>query len=1046
MQSKHIQNEEFTAVVSPITGRTILRNDNKEKFLLSPDFSAIKAGEIAVKIIQYWLSLDGDIRFRGDLADRFHSLSACVNTGQFVSAFDSLIDKIAEWDGARNNKAVGASHHGGWKNRLADYASALWAEGLIAAPVDWPFPKRTALDLCDFALGDSAVWLREIAQASKSVDEGMRRRALSTAFRLAFTGLGVKEIGDIVPGSVNHAVLNWEHRTAAITIKPIIAVQQRIYGKKTLLTDLDWGLGRSKPRLARDFSWVTDEDPSLVDWQMLIRDWLALAKTGLSQKRDSIMILLRFLIANPGIARSPIEYVSRAYIPTVRFEEWIETLKFEPITANKRINGVAGFFDWYVDLKLALEDDLGRPVRNPLLYNPVTRRQEGSKRAETHREAIPVRYLRELAHIISHNDFEWPRSLQDDYLRVFSEEKQDWIRIWSPIRAYALLIKLYLPLRTFQVQMLDSGESDNEDFIDGVWQANGSKLAAKGKTQIRNGFLRKFTDHGVGSTFTGFYVNTNKTSDRFEAKGYKGYEIPWQHEEVIKLTVALKQWQSQYNPVTTPTKWVDLREIEAMHRLTKAQMMARGENVFLFRDPQASLRDQPIRQGRLQGYWKRLMDELEKRVAARGETLPDGSPIQFIEKRDKRGCPTSAKFDLHSLRVSILTALSVEGGVPLSILSKCVAGHATTLMTIYYLKQGPAYISQQMAEAQQRIFEKEQENYLRFLQNAEIASAKSVIAFNDQVSIEILEKKNTVSWSIGDLGICPAGGSMCQQGGEKLSTDESRNDFLPTPGGAKNCVRCRFFVTGPAFLGGLVAHFNDIGASLIQASERLKTFGQEIQATEDTLFAKEGASNQKDLRKLDMLHEHRERALEELDGFALNWHATYILIERCKAILSRDGKSDLSDQSFALVAGGGVSDLTTALANCTDFELYNAICQNATVYPAKTLPTANLRRGRILDAMLARNDRRPVFAVLSDNEAIGVGNELVNFLLARLGRSAAMDVLEGRRLLDSTGIIEDVEKLLMEYTGESIRIGSVLNPDTDQARMKSLLKEKAEIL
>lgn len=168
----------------------------------------------------------------------------------------------------------------------------------------------------------------------------------------------------------------------------------------------------------------------------------------------------------------------------------------------------------------------------------------------------------------------------------------------------------------------------------------------------------------------------------------------------------------------------------------------------MFRDPAKAHKDQPIYVGRLAHFWKKLLDELERRVAERGEVLPNGQPIRFIEKRSDSGVPTVAAFDLHSLRVSILTALAVEGGVPIEILSKCVAGHATTLMTIYYIKQGPAYISQQLAEAQAKILEREQDNYLRFLQDADLKDAGAVIAFNDQVGLSAARRSTSAGWMV----------------------------------------------------------------------------------------------------------------------------------------------------------------------------------------------------------------------------------------------------------------------------------------------------------
>ncbi|MBF4323727.1 VPA1269 family protein, partial [Vibrio anguillarum] len=44
----------------------------------------------------------------------------------------------------------------------------------------------------------------------------------------------------------------------------------------------------------------------------------------------------------------------------------------------------------------------------------------------------------------------------DGILRSFREGEHFYV-IWSPVRAMALYLKLQLPLRTFQVRMLDSG-------------------------------------------------------------------------------------------------------------------------------------------------------------------------------------------------------------------------------------------------------------------------------------------------------------------------------------------------------------------------------------------------------------------------------------------------------------------------------------------------------------------------------------------------------------------------------------------------------------
>ena len=131
-----------------------------------------------------------------------------------------------------------------------------------------------------------------------------------------------------------------------------------------------------------------------------------------------------------------------------------------------------------------------------------------------------------------------------------------------------------------------------------------------------------------------------------------GYEIPWQHDDVISLVSTLLDWQRQFNPIEEATSWSKLTNVSVVRSHTPAQLVARGTNCFLFRDPTRSIKDHPIYVGRMQNLWKKLLNELEKRVAARGELLPSGQPIRFIAKRGQSGKPLVTSFDLHTLRVS----------------------------------------------------------------------------------------------------------------------------------------------------------------------------------------------------------------------------------------------------------------------------------------------------------------------------------------------------------------------------------------------------------
>lgn len=1024
MAAKWIQSTEFTRVISPITGNEILRNDSENKFLILDDCSLAKARATCNRVIMGWTLGESWKRIVGTKYEgAIMALVALRSRNAFLDAFDDLIDTIL------SGETIDAPlfSKSGLRLRFFELSAALWAAQVLAIPPKLPFKARTQLDLEFPDISSNAPWLLEVEKASNSTNANSRKRAALKALRLAMTGLGVKEIGDVVPDAVQVAAISGdaERGQVVMAVRPILAIQKSVYGVSAVFSEHDWGVGRGKYCPPVRFDDVQAQSPDLEDWLGLFRAWFEHPATGsLPHKADTIKLILRYLSECSNITRDPLAFVSRTYQASPRFEEWIDQQGLDPTTAAKRIAGFAGFLDWYVDAKLAQEDDFGRPIRNPLFFNPITRRKERARRAETAREALPIKYVRELIYIVTHNDFEWARQCKEDYFTRLNPATNAWERVWCPVRAIAMLVKLYLPLRTYQVCMLESGEADQEVYSDGQWIKNESSLRPLGRKSVRRGFLRRFIDQTTKTEFSGFYVNTNKTADRFKDNDEKGYEIPWQHEEVIHLVAELLKWQEQYNPLHQLTQWSSITHPTVTRSFTPAQLKARGSSAFLFRDPAKAHKDQPMYVGRLAHFWKKLLDELERRVAARGEVLPNGQPIRFIEKRNATGVPMNPVFDLHTLRVSILTALAVEGGVPVEILSKCVAGHATTLMTIYYIKQGPAYISQQLAEAQAKLLEREQDNYLRFLQDCDLKEAEAVVAFNDQIGLSAAKNSTPAGWVVSDIGLCPVGGARCQEGGPRHTKDSSRNVFTPTPGGVKNCVRCRFFLTGPAFLGGLVAHFNAIGLEVIEAAERLRSMQKNIVELENDVFQKNLGSQSDAFRTLNTQYSRLELVMATVDEHANNWHATFALIERSKGIIRPQAAGSAGD-ALKLIATSDLAGLGVAIGDASKFDLYDSICQHATIFPAAGVPTANLRRGRMLDAMLTRNLREPLFASLSDDEALAVGNQMVTLLQARLGHHETNRLLEGTRLLEATGVADDVDRLIETRTSDPIKLTAV---------------------
>ena len=1015
----HCQSEEFQKVASPITGNHIHVNLSYDKVYVPRDMDLGLAQRIGAELPAFWerqASESGNSwKSSREMRAAYYAFAEVRTLHDFMSAVDQMLRIVA---GAKEPRAQ--------VYRALMWFTRLWAHGLIAIPPKWTCEYKINCPITNFTVGSHLAWLEQIAAVASAKSEHERRRAPGLALRIATTAVGMRELGDLTPATTSETVREAMGTRAPGIIRAILDAQRVCYGAAANVTAKDWGLKRYRVRKKSDttFLWAVVQDPMLDLWRRYLAEWFA-ERPVKSQALKLGEFFLNYLLANRSVTRNPEEFCRRTYVPAVPYRDWLETRHKNGRALFDSNNLASEFLEWLLDKHLSTPDDLGRPVRSPEHWNPVTKLSRKAQSIQTHREAIPTRYINEMIRILTERHFAWPKSIASEWFSWFDPDAGRWQKIWSPVRISAMLLKLYLPLRTFQIRMLDSGEADSERYVDGQWVENVGVLAPGRRAVVRKGFLRKFTDRLTGRVHTGFFVNTNKTQDRGKDEDDKGYEIPWQHGDAIRVVTDLLRWQERYNPIKAPTRWADLHDAVIVRSGRSGEFAKRGAACFLFRDPCGTYRNEPLTDSRLRTFWIALLNELERRVAARGEALADGSPIVFIDKRHpKSGEPLRPVYDLHTLRVTLITALATEGGVPIPILSKCVAGHASILMTLYYVKLGVPQITEQLAKAQKKIHVEEQRNFLRFLQSAQHKKLISLVASNDASGVTALHQNSPGSWVVSDKGICPVGGSLCNKGGPKLTSNIQLADYAPTPGGPRNCVRCRFFITGPAFLGGLVAHFNAIGVQLLAASERFRAKEAAIRKLEDELTAMEaqGISPSR-LAELHAAYDHHERDMLEVDELSHNLHAVYRLTERCRAIIAKTKESPANGQ-VNLVLAGDQADLEAAIEMTTDFELMNSVCQVAKVYPGNDSTLANLRRARILDAMLARNGRRPVFSALSEDEALAVGNEFVNLLIRRLGHADTIALVEGKRMLDSTGITHEVETFLEHQTGEPFELAS----------------------
>jgi len=926
------QTSEFREVISSITGRTLRLNLSETRFLISPGFDASAVREVSRSCEAFWKDLGISSRPVAALRPyltRFHTVADVESFGQALTA---LLE-----DGLRVKGNVTAG-------RITDLLILLWQAGCLAMPRNCTtFLGRLHEDRSCWGSDDSGLLniVREFNRVSTGKNKSVQVRALSTVI-LSIDG--VQEIGDLTPDVLDGVLL--QIKLGPSIAAAIVSMMKVTYGPDRVPFTFD-GYGPFGKRSERNddrFMWVISEDPGLERWRALAEEWMSLTVRAVNDRRVALNMFLSYLIAHPEVAREPLVFLSTSTaIPG--------SIGTQFKTKNLLNQGVS-FLDWILGSRCTAEDDHGHPYRLPGYRNPIDPNSiRPVSYAESVREAMPTRFVRRLRQILTEDDYAWPRNAFEpgtDDIRWFNSETGEWENIWCPVRTLAILMKLELPERTFQVRVCNSGEADEEnyDVVSNSWFRNEHILAGQTPYGKSMGLPRRIKDFRVNSSFTGLYFNTNKTGDLGKAASDRGHVIPWQNEQVLQIADEMRRWQERYNPIHKPTAWLDIEEMR--NRFSEDVLIERGAETFLFRDACSAHTDQPISATRLSVFWKKLCAELERRLADEGEVGPGGAPINLTNKRAD-GRTGGAVYNLHSLRVTMITAWA-EAGVPVEILMK-VAGHATAIMTIYYQKHTISHVTQVLNLASAEMMLNEQGNWQAWLKSKTFDALKPLVAHNDPAGPLALFEGATASVVRRDHGICPVGGGRCHEGGERVEGAGAKK-YMPVPGGPQNCVRCRFFITGPCFLLGLNAYFDDVGFQYRNASRKYAEISRDFErldhgrrraATAGTPFPQ-----YTELERISSILDQRTR---EVDEVALTWHATYNLIQQSLGILrSRSENEQDAETKNALILVGDEQDLEYVLqldeAGDLEFELMDKICQTSVFFKSIDATVPNLRRMR----------------------------------------------------------------------------------------------------
>ncbi|WAJ28904.1 VPA1269 family protein [Antarcticirhabdus aurantiaca] len=308
----------------------------------------------------------------------------------------------------------------------------------------------------------------------------------------------------------------------------------------------------------------------------------------------------------------------------------------------------------------------------------------GRPPAESVSTPLPRNLYEKTKEILLEGKGGWPGTCSLCYIFVDGE------RTYCPVLPTLYLALFEIPLRAGQTKRLDSGEGDLDRFepTTNRWIKNKGPHRGHWVNAEKKRPHRGFAARMPNSKLTGIFVNTNKTG--------KPFVIPWQNFEFFRLLDELRMFQEKHQPIDAPIH--PEVYIEQADNVPKSALSQYPSIFPLFRVPDSRMRKglYTLPNNRMTNqFWQFLMAELERRHNIEN---PD-DPLSIVNRPEKypNGQPHGAVFKPHGMRVAGITALA-EAGVPITIISKFVAGHDTILMTLYYYHLRPELIHQLIAE------------------------------------------------------------------------------------------------------------------------------------------------------------------------------------------------------------------------------------------------------------------------------------------------------------------------------------------------------------
>jgi hypothetical protein len=571
-----------------------------------------------------------------------------------------------------------------------------------------------------------------------------------------------------------------------------------------------------------------------------------------------------------------------------------------------------------------------------------------------------------------------PRQGQKTHWRTVTDpDTGERVEVFWPGLPIILDMILSTGMRQSSAIWMDSGEGD-EHWVDRESlriYPNPLPSRTKGRSA---GFLRvcQIGDKEADKVL-GMYLAVNKTGP---------YQVPWVDPTTAKFFIEMRSWQARWNARRMPVK--------ATRSDMQVQYAGEGKipEVYpLFWDPE-SRSSYPPTAGTLYAYWAALLRHCEAIVAKK---------LGYDEPLLLNGKP---RWDLHSLRVTTVSTL-LQNGVEPWVVAELV-GHASVVMTWHYKDVDPRKTHAALQQAHERRRRQVVED-LQNLAQEEFAGTEEefeakiqdvlgglVKLREDNVGGTLFRASVTEGGGheIFSHGICPGGD--CRTGGH-LHKNAYQSVFRP-----RACSRCRFRLTGPAFLAGLVHRMNCLMVEIKASIEKEARLNLQIDAAED-----QGKGDSGQVRILRGLVA-RERELR--DDLYSEWCAEMATIRTAEGLLDKAGAGG----ALPVVTGLDADGIRAQLETVHQLALLHTVLADGNVLLGASLEVPDglwERRDALLLELARNNDMSAFFYKLAPDRRRQALDQFADLLLDHV-----RDAGDIQRFLDGEMSVAEIPALQSE--------------------------------